>query len=242
MMDLRDHFEEIAGTVAPVAPADVDADIMRGRRAVRRRRTVQTVAGSAFGIAALVAAFTIPSGGVGAGPSGPTAVAPPAVVTTTLDLVAYQGVQPKGFTLDKVPAGWFIQSDNKYSLLLAPKKVENPGPDVDPSADPLFDKNSAVGKIGIMLESKDQSGPSRPGTEVKVGDSDGVLLKSLPAMIPGQDPAPADSDTGWELWVRQPSGVHLIVQFWQGLDLDREQMIELTAGVHVHKDAVQGVG
>ncbi len=241
MMDLRSHLEEIAGPVVPVDATDVEADILRGKRAVRRRRSVQTVAGSAFGIAALVAAFTIPSGGVGSAPLGPTAAAPPAVVTT-IDLVAYQGAQPKGFTLDKVPAGWFIQTDDTYSLLLAPEKAKNPGPDVDPSTDPLYAPNSFVGKIGVMLESKDQNGPSRAGTRVKVGDRDGVLLKSLPAMVPGKAPAPADSDTGWELWVKQPSGAHLIVQFWEGLGLSQKQMVELTAGVHVNKDAVQGVG
>ena len=241
MMDLRNHLEEIAGPLNPVASTDVEADILRGRRAVRRRRATQTVAGSAFAIAALVAAFTIPSAGVGSGPLGPTAAAPPAAVAT-LDLVAYQGAQPKGFTVDKVPAGWFVQADDTGSLVLAPTKAENPGPDVDPSADPLYDPQSFAKKIGIFLESKDQSGPSRPGTKVKVGDGEGVLLKSLPAMIPGKTPKTADSDTGWEIWVKQPSGVHLIVQFWEGLGMSQDQMVELASGVHVHKDATQGVG
>ncbi|WP_250002144.1 hypothetical protein [Actinoplanes sp. M2I2] len=245
MNDLREYFDEIADSVTSTATTDVEADVTRGRRAVRQRRTVQTVAGSVFGIAALVAAFTIPSAGVGSGPFGPTAAAPPAI-SSALDLVAYQGAQPKGFTVDKVPAGWFIQADNNYNLLLAPKgagsAAPNADPNANPSADPRLDPASAVGKIAIFLESKDQNGPARDGIEVKVGDRDGVLLKSLPAMIPGQTPAPADSDTGWEMWVEQPSGVYLIVQFWEGLGLSQKQMVELTAGVHVEKDAVQSVG
>ncbi|GIE78602.1 hypothetical protein Aph02nite_45520 [Actinoplanes philippinensis] len=228
MTDLREYFDEIADSVTSTATTDVEADVVRGRRAVRRRRVVQTVAGSIFGVAAIVAAFTIPSAGVGSGPFGPTAAAPPAVARS-LDLVAYQGPQPKGFTLDTVPAGWFVQSDARYSLLLAPQG-SGAGPD------------SAAGKIVIYLESRDQNGPPRAGAEVEVGDRDGVLVKSLPAMIPGQSPPPADGDTGWTIWVEQPHGVHLIVQFGEGLGLDREQMVALTAGVHVHEEALQGIG
>ena len=253
MMDLRNHLEEIAGPVVPVATGQIDEDILRGRRAVTRRRSVQTVVGSAFGVAALVAAFTVPSGGVGAGPHGPTAAAPPAV-TVPVELVAYRGAQPKGFTIDKVPAGWFVQTDDNYGLVLAPDKVKGAGPSagsakakdagqaVDPSANPVYDPDTFVGKIGIMLESKDQNGPGRDGTKVKIGDRDGLLVKSLPAMIPGQPAADPAGDTGWSVWVQQPSGIWLIVQFWEGLGMSREQMVELTSGVHVHKDAVQGVG
>ncbi|WP_430781908.1 hypothetical protein [Actinoplanes sp. G11-F43] len=241
MTDLRDHLEDIAGPVVPVAAGQVDDDIMRGRRATRQRRSIQTAVGSVFGVAALVAAFTVPSGGVGAGPHGPTAAAPPAAVMP-VDLVAYQGVQPKGFTIDKVPAGWFVQSDDESHLTLAPEKVRNPGPNVDPSANPVYDSSTYVGKIGVFLESKDQSGPPFEGTAVTVGDRAGVLLKSLPAVIPGQPAGDPADDHGWSLWVRQPSGIWLIVQFWSGLGMSRDQMVELASGVHVHEGAIQGVG
>ena len=76
-----------------------------------------------------------------------------------------------------------------------------------------------------------------------VGGQDGTLVESLPAMTPdGPMPTRADGDTGWELWGQQPSGVYLIVQFWEGLGLSQDQMIELGAAVYVHADAVQGVG
>ncbi|GAA1656855.1 hypothetical protein [Actinoplanes couchii] len=241
MTDLRGHLEDIAGPVTPVAPGQIEADVLRGRRATRQRRSMQAVVGSLFGVAALTAVFTIPSGGVGAGPQGPTAAAPPAVVTA-VDLVAYQGAQPKGFTVDKVPAGWFIQSDDNYSLTLAPEKVRNPGPDVDPSAQPEYDPANFVGKIGIFLESRDQSGPGRDGIDLTVGDGTGVLVKHLPPMIPGQPDGDPNGDYGWSLWVPQPSGIWLIVQFPERLDMSREQMAELAAGVHVHRNASQGAG
>ncbi|MET0492409.1 MAG: hypothetical protein ABW000_04680 [Actinoplanes sp.] len=238
MIDLRNHLEERTGPTGPATVAQADADLARGRKALRRRRAAQTIAGSAFGVAALVAAFTVATTGTNA----PPAADRPAVVSAA-KLVAYKGAQPKGFTVDKVPDGWFIQSDENYSLVLAPDKAKNPGPDVNPSTQPLFDKHSYVDKITIMLESKDQNGPSRKGKAVKAGDKEGVLLKSLQGVTPdGPAPTAAGGDTGWELWLKQPSGVHLIVQYWQGLGLSEDQMVELGAGVHVHKDAEQTVG
>ncbi|XVU26082.1 hypothetical protein ACQPZJ_03200 [Actinoplanes sp. CA-054009] len=231
MSDLRHHFEKIAGPTpeTTTTKAQAEADLVRGRRALRRRRTLQSVAGSAFGVAALVAAFAVATAD-GAGESaGPIAADRPAAAVN-VQLVAYKGEQPKGFTVDKVPSGWFIQNDDNYSLVFAPEKAENPGPDVNPSADPLYDPNSFVDKIVVMLESKDQSGPSRDGKKVKVGDQDGLLLKSL------------GSDTGRELWVKQPSGVYMIIQVWEGLGLSESQIVELGAGVHVHDGAQQGVG
>ena len=238
MIDLRNHLEERTGPPGPATVAQADADLARGRKALRRRRAAQTIAGSAFGVAALVAAFTVATSGTNA----PPAADRPAVVSAA-KLVAYKGVQPKGFTVDKVPDGWFIQSDENYSLVLAPDKAKKPGPDVNPSTQPLFDKHSYVDKITIMLESKDQNGPSREGKAVKAGDKEGVLLKSLRGVTPdGPAPTAAGGDTGWELWLKQPSGVHLIVQYWQGLGLSEDQMVELGAGVHVHADAEQTVG
>jgi hypothetical protein len=245
MSDLRHHFEKIAGPVPSTTPAQVEADVTRGRRALRRRRTVQSLAGSAFGVAALVAAVAVATSGGAGVPSSPGTVAqaPSEGRPVAVQLVAYKGEQPKGFTVDKVPSGWFIQGDNTYSLVLAPAKAKNPGPDVDPSADPLYNPDSFADKIVVMLESKDQSGPSRDGKTVKVGDHEGLLLKSLQGENPdGTAMTAPGGDTGWELWVKQPSGIYMIIQVWQGVGLSESQIVELGAGVHVHKGAQQGVG
>jgi hypothetical protein len=227
MMDLRNHFDEIAGPIP--AETAVDDDILRGRSAMRRRRTSRTIAGSMFAAAAIAAAVT--AGSVLVTDTSPRGS------TSAVQLVAYEGAQPKGFTIDKVPAGWFVQTDDTGSLTLAPDAAKNPGPDVNPSESPLHDPRSFVGKIGIMLESKDQNGPWGEGIKVKVGDNDGTLLKS-----PTEGSVRADGDTGWQLFVKQPSGPYLLLQFWEGLGLSQDQMVELAAGVHVHEDAVQGVG
>ncbi|MBL7257226.1 hypothetical protein [Paractinoplanes lichenicola] len=231
MNDLRDHFEEIAGPMHAVDSKQAEADLARGRRALRRRRAVQACAGSAFGVAALTAAIAVATS-----TGAPTVPADKGTATVaSVQLVAYKGEQPKGFTVDKVPDGWFVQASEQGYLTIAPEKAKNPGPDVNPSADPVYNEDSFVDKIAIMLESKDQSGPGREGKAVKVGDKNGVLLK-------GMEPADKSGDSGWTLWVEQPNGIYLLVQVWQGLGLTESQIVELGAGVHVHKDAVQGVG
>jgi hypothetical protein len=236
-MDLQHRLDEIAGPATPPTAAQADADLARGRRALRRRRTTQTLAGSTFAVAAAVAAFSFTAAGTGGPVTSPTTPA----VASAVQLVAYTGEQVKGFTVDKVPDGWFVQGRESFELVIAPKAVQNPGPDVDPSKDPIYDPRDYRGKIAVFLQSKDEGGP-RDGKDVKVGDSAGVLVKSLPAQVPGRPSADPDADAGWSLWVKQPSGVHLVIQFWEGVGLSESQMVELGAGVHVHSDAVQGVG
>lgn len=235
MNDLRDRLGQFIGETQPPTAAQIDADVLRGRKAQQRRRAVQAGAGSVFVVAAVVAAFAFT--GTGSSPARPEAGA---ATQVSVDLVAYKGEQPKGFTIDTVPAGWFIQSDEVVSLTLAPISAKNPGPEVDPSKSPVYDPASFVGKIGIVLESKDQHGPRKGGTAIKAAGQDGTLLKSLRGVTPdGPMPTAAGGDTGWEIWIKQPSGIYLIVQFWQGLGLTQDQMVEIAAGVHVEKAAQQ---
>ena len=250
-MDLHRHFDTLAGPEVTPTMDDVNADLDRGRRALRKRRTVQKLAGSAFAAAALAAGLVIATNDVPSS-TAPTAAQSqsqgPAAVATRL--VAYTGDQPKGYTIDKVPNGWEIQADNEHALILAPKDAL----DKDPQ--------SFVGKIGIMLQSRDQKETPK-GKKVKVGDLAGVLVPEQEVTDPttlrlreeakreaiakgGPSAAPFlvedDANDGATLWVKQPSGVHLLVQFWEGLGLSEADMLAIGAGVHVHKDAVQGVG
>jgi hypothetical protein len=240
-MDLHRQFAAIAGPEASPTTEQIDADLQRGRRALRKRRTIQTIAGSTFAVAALVAGVSIVT-------DHSATTNAPGTSSAATQLVAYTGAQPKGYTIDKVPNGWEIQSDDRYSLILAPKEAL----DQDP--------NSFAGKIGIMLQSKDQGAPQ--GKAVTVGDTKGVLVKepepdALTAKLqeeakrealakggPSAAPFLADSDAndGATLWVKQPNGVYLLVQFWEGLGLSEQDMLDIGAGVHVHKDAQQGVG
>ncbi|WP_305790016.1 hypothetical protein [Symbioplanes lichenis] len=241
MNDLHDHLTRIAGSAPAPGPAQLDADLVRGKRALRRRRTLQTAGGSAFAVAAVVAAvsFTASGGGTGSTPGAPVA-APPAATSTqapAVKLVAYKGKQPEGFTVDKVPDGWFIQNSNLSSLVLAPKdRSKTPtefgtGPDgkpFKPSVAPIDDPDSFVGKITVFLQSRDQHGTPE-GKKVDVAGAEGVLQNM-------------EGDDSKTLWIAQGKKPSVLIQFWEGIGLTEAQMIELGAGVHVEKGAVQGAG
>ena len=208
MMDLHDRLTTLAGPPGATSAEQADADVARGRRALRRRRLFRSAGASAFAVAALAAAVTYGvSGGTGS-PAGTTATGTSARAVVTTRLVAYQGAQPKGFTIDKVPAGWEVQGVNASVLTIAPKG--------------LADKNvdSFVGKIAIMLQSADDhSTPT--GTAVPVGDKPGVISKT------------ADPGNVKDLWVKQPNGIWLQVQIWDATGWSDAAIVEFGAGIHV---------
>lgn len=215
-MDLHRQFDALAGPEVAPTTEDANSDLDRGRRALRRRRAVQKLAGSAFALVALAAGVVIANANAPATTTPSAGKNPGAISAPATRLVAYTGSQPKGYTIDKVPDGWEIQADTTSALVLAPKNA----PDKNPQ--------SFVGKIAIMLQSTDQKGVPE-GKKAKVGDAAGVLVNGT-----GND--------GVTLWVEQPNGVYLLLQFWNGLGLSEQDMLGIGAGVHVHKDAEQGHG
>lgn len=241
-MDIREAMQDLVGP--PITPTmeQVDADLERGHRALRRRRVIRFGGGSLLAAAAAVATFVV---GVPAitttGPDGNTAAAPPATTVPSVQLVSYKGTQPEGFTVATVPDGWFVQNVNEYELMIAPEKVRTPGPAINPSTAPVYDPETAIDKIAVFLSSKDEGEPR--GKKIKVGDRDGVLRRATPGDVnapdnrPTPEPLRADGSYGASVYVRQPSGGYLVTQFWGGLGFTEQQMIEVAAGVH----AVKGV-
>jgi hypothetical protein len=148
MMDLHDRLGRLAGPATPATDDQATADLTRGRRALTRRRTVKGAATGVFAVAAAAAVIAYGAAGRPAThPAPPSAAAPTTAAqqpsTVTARLVAYQGQQPKGYTIDKVPAGWEIQGVDNYVLTIAPVTAKDKDPD------------SFVGKIAVMLQSKD---------------------------------------------------------------------------------------
>ncbi len=208
-MDLHDRLATLAGPSGAPSAEQADADVARGRRALRRRRLFRSAGASAFAVAALVAVVAY----------GTSAVSHPATTPTVASahLVAYQGAQPKGFTIDKVPAGWEVQGVSPGALTIAPVGAKDKNPD------------SFVGKIAVMLQSQDDhSTPS--GTGVTVGGRPGVINGGL------------GTEHGKNLWVKQPNGIWLLVQIWDARGWTDADMVEFAGGIHVLKDAVQGRG
>ncbi len=248
-MNLRDQLDQIAATAPAPTPGQYDADLTRGRSALRRRRTFQAVGGSAFAVAAVAAAMSFTLTGTASTPgttaAGPAGISTSASTAAGVKLVAFEGEQPKGFTIDKVPAGFFIQSDEEGYLLLAPDKAKDQ-PDVNPSTNPLVDPRSFEGKIVIMLQSKDASVPTE-GKKVEVEGKNGILFTNPLADYPkGQRPswapAPEDEKNTKTLWLQQQDGPWLNVQFDGQIGLTEAQMLEIGGGVEVHEGAEQGVG
>ncbi|GAA2597013.1 hypothetical protein GCM10010435_90350 [Winogradskya consettensis] len=229
-MDLHSRLERFGGPVESASAEDIAADLGRGRSAVRRRRTVQATAGSAFAVAAIVAAVAFVGGTPGTdgvpnrapavaqaptGSSAATEVAPGG-----LTLVDYRGPQPKDFTIDKVPDGYFVQNDDFTGLTIAPDRFKNPGPDVNPSTEPMYDPRVLTGKIGVYLERKDYRG-ELSGEKLTVGDYQAVLHTI---------------GTTQQLLMAVAPEVYATIQV--DVPLSRDQVLALGAGLHVHQEAI----
>src|SRR4051794_33158493 len=221
MMDLHDRFAQIAQPSPTPSPEQADLDLARGRRALRRRHAMRGAGASVFAVAALAAAVAY---GTNAGSGGPattpeakdtTAATSPQTVATRL--VAYKGEQPKGFMIDKVPAGWEVQGVNAAVLTIGPIGAKDKNPD------------SFVDKIAIMLQSQDDT-DTPTGTAVQVGGKPGVINQGL------------GTDHGKNLWVKQPNGIWMQVQIWDARGWTNASMVEFGAGIHVLPGAVQGRG
>ncbi|MFY1574081.1 hypothetical protein ACN26Z_04235 [Verrucosispora sp. WMMD703] len=210
MMDLHDRLDRIAGPVAEPSVAEADADLARGRRALRRRRSARALGTSAFAVVALAVAVTI---GTQAGPTATTPDDAPAEAVATR-LVAYEGEQPQGFTIDKVPAGWEIQGGDAATLTIAPENAANKSPNV------------YIDKVLITLRSgSDHSTPT--GTQLDVGGKPGVLDN-------------CDGTHGCKnLLVKQPDGVWLLVQIWDARGWTQQDIVEFADGIHVQPGVVQ---
>ncbi len=219
MKDLHTRLSRFGGPITAASDETITADVARGHRAVRRRRTVQVAAGSAFTVAALAAAATFGGGGVPS-PSTPSAATSAAV----LRLVDYHGEQPRYFTIDKVPEGYFVQNDDRGGLTIAPDSVKVRPSGIDPSKHPMYDPEMLSGKIGIYLEQKEYRG-ELAGDTVTV-DGKPAVLHRIGATT--------------QLIIAVSPLVYATIQV--DVPLTRDQILELGAGLHVHQDAIDRMG
>ncbi|MFI5491912.1 hypothetical protein [Actinoplanes sp. NPDC051859] len=223
-MDLHDRLERLSGPITPTSAEDIAADLGRGRSAVRRRRNVQTIAGGVFGVAAIVAAFAFVNGGQA--PDSIPIRTPPIAETSSsgkLALVQYRGPQPKYFTVDKVPEGFFIQVSDEGNLIIAPKPGSAASPTPLPSAAPV-QPDEMTNKIGIYLESKAQRGELE-GEKLTVGKYQAIL-----------DPPSVSRQLHLSVSPHAWATVQVAVE------LSREQIIELGAGLHINQELIDRYG
>ncbi len=187
---------------------------------LRRRRLIG--AGGVAAAAAVGALVPVILGQVGGGPAvGTSRPSHTAVATTpvakghrSIALVAFTGDQIPGYQVAEVPSGWVVQGGNPFALVIAPKG------DSDTSID------SFVGKLVVMLQSRDASAPTS-------GQSDPV--NGHPGFLDVQ------GDTQI-LTFQRADGRWVVIQAPTLLGWDAAKLAQFASGVQVLSNAQQSRG
>ncbi len=224
MKDLSSLLHDAAHTPR-TAPTNeqVDADVSRGRRAMHRRTARRVGTRSVLVGALALGTFAVvhPQGGGGSNPGAVTAQpqapssAAPIVTSKPVELVAYTGKQPPGYTVGSIPAGWEVQGVDDYNLVIAPVGLPNKRLDV-------FE-----GKLVVMLGSVGQKAPT-DGVTVAVGSRQGLVSHFNPG-------API-------LYFTDAAGHLVVIQQPKALHWSDAQLAAFGSGVHVNATAKQGLG
>lgn len=250
---MNDVIDRLAGLRSePITdPAVVADDVRRGRRALTRRRMAR---GATAGVCALA---------VGGVVAGIVAQQPPA--DTGLDLVAYDGPQLPGFTVDKVPEGYVLQGATAYNLNIA-----KPG---DTSRLDVFEE-----KLVVMLETVEADVPTpsgddcggvveRKGDKVILRRNDGTVAEAIrdgdtwvaptddcngaadrPAAV--IEPFDVDGDAakittnseGTRTLRYEHGDYRVVVQLWPTLKLSNAELVEFADGLSVTGAAKPSLG
>jgi hypothetical protein len=227
MNDLKDLLEKALND-GPAADPSVDpaADLARGRARLRRRRTLAVAGATAVVLGVGFVPLALNNGGsadrIQAGSSSPGNQKPAAPKSSSaqtdalpaLSLVAYHGKQVPGYRVASTPEGWAIQGGDPYVLTIAPKDAKDK------------EYSSFVGKIAVMLMSKDATAPTE-GKQQKVDGRTGWLDVQGDTQILTYQAA----DKRW-----------MIIQAPTSLGWDGDRLAEFAAGVEVLGNAEAGVG
>jgi hypothetical protein len=237
MTDITELLKAVAPDIdAQPTATTIDADVARGRAALvrdHRRRTIRRSMATASTIAAGVVIAVVATH-LGAAPAHHNAAGAHAkthtVTTNThnaptvkahphkrspIKLIDYNGKQLSGFTVDKVPDGWFLSTSNQYALLIDP----NGSTDNDPDA--------FIGKLAVLTQSSSVH-HLPPGTPVTVNGQKGVVSD--------------DGGYATTLTYSDPAGFGVVIQAPVALHWSDDQIVAFAEGVHVTSDALQGVG
>ena len=233
MNDLKDLLElALSDAPGPDERADPAGDLARGRRLLHRRRLTALVGVTAAVLCGVLVPLTLGGSGPSAAnhpaaaasshaqpshaqPSPRSGTATPEKQSAQIKLVAWVGTQPPGYRVSWMPKGWVVQGSTPFALVMAPPSDKDKNPD------------SFVGKLVVMLQSRDATAPpaewasqpvnGRPGKFAVQGDT-----QILTFQIAG------------EQWV--------VVQAPVSLGWDRAELAKFASGVQVLVAAQQGRG
>ena len=237
MTDMKDLFElalsDIPRTGRHASPGPVAEDLARGRRLLRRRR--QRLAGLAGVTAAVLAGILVPLSLNGSAPaashpvaaaSAPASSHPQTTVTPThaasaetdahaIKLVAWTGTQPPGYRVAWMPNGWVVQGSDPFVLTIAPAD--------DKDKDP----HTFVGKLVVMLQSRDATAPPASWADQPVNGREGKFDVQGDTQI---------------LTFKVAGGQWVVVQAPVVLGWDSAELAKFGGGVQVLAAAQQGRG
>jgi hypothetical protein len=196
--------------LAPGDPVDPAGDLARGRQLLRRRRRAVLSAGAAGAAGVAVVALVVAN-------AGPSTAGHPSghPLTAAIALVAYTGQQAPGYQVAKVPEGWVIQGGDPFVLTIAPAN------------DPDKHYTTFVGKLVVMLQSRDAADPSGPGRPQQV------------AGRPGHFDVQGDTQI---LTYQDAAGHWIVIQAPVSLGWDSSVLAEFAAGAQVLHNAQPGRG
>jgi hypothetical protein len=132
----------------------------------------------------------------------------------SIKLVSYDGKQLNGFTVDKVPTGWFLSTSTQNALL------------IDPDGSKDNDPDAFRGKLAVLLASTDETSFPKDGDHVTVSGQPGVVW----------------DDGGVQLGYTDSAGHRVTIQVPNKLHWSDSQIVSFAEGVHVTSDAVAGHG
>lgn len=210
--DIKELLEHAVSAIDVNATEEtVEDDVLRGRTALARSRRRRMIRSSVIGAAAV----TIMIGGVIAAgsyqnESPDRSSRTPSDSSSQVQLVAYSGEQLDGFIVDRVPEGWFLQGSSPFALTIAPE-----GNDTHP--------DNFIGKLVVMLFSKDAKQKLPQGDPVDVGGNKGVVSHN------GDGVATLSYEDG--------EGHFVQVQSPEVLGWTNEQLARFAEGVTVTADA-----
>ena len=231
MNDLKDLLElALSDVPGRDARADPAADLARGRKLLRRRR--QRLAGLAGVTAAVLCGVLVPLALQGSAPShrpAPVAVtthpqpshsqpghtAAPVPQSHQIKLVAWVGTQPPGYQVAWMPKGWVVQGSTPFALVMAPPNDKDKNPD------------SYVGKLVVMLQSRDATAPPADWANQPVNGR------------PGKFDVQGDTQI---LTFKNASGQWVVIQAPVSLGWDSVELAKFGGGVQVLAAAQQGRG
>jgi hypothetical protein len=229
--DLKDLLDlalsDLPGRDARVDPA---ADLIRGRRLLRRRRL--RLAGLAGVTAAVLCGVLVPLALPGSAPGhrpAPVAVTPhpqpshsapgrtaaPVPQLHQIKLVAWVGMQPPGYQVAWMPKGWVVQGSTPFALVMAPPNDKDKSPD------------SYLGKLVVMLQSRDATAPPADWADQPVNGR------------PGKFDVQGDTQI---LTFKNASGQWVVIQAPVSLGWDSVELAKFGGGVQVLAAAQQGRG